>query len=223
MVELLDWAEERPLFTVTEAARATGMNRASLREKLSRLARRDELTRVERGKYTVHDDPVIYATYVETPSFLSLWSGLRFYDLTAQQPTRAQVIAATGRDDLPGVEFFVSSDMFGFGRRRYAAFEVFVADEERLLVDCLARRQVPVSELVGLVESVDVERAEECAARFGRNSVRKRVGYLVEAIRGETVDALRVSDRNYPLLDLSGPENGEKDASWRLTVNADVV
>jgi len=217
------WAEERPLFTLNDAQRATGMNRPSLREKLSRMTRRGDLVRIERGKYTVHLDPMIYATYVETPSYISLWSGLRFYDLTTQQPTKVQVIAATNRPDLAEVDFYYSDDMFGFGRERYGGFDVFVADEEKLLLDCLARKQVPVSELVALVEVVDVDRATDYALRLGRNSVKKRLGYLLDVTRGTFVEDLKVGDRNYPRLDLTRPNEGETDPRWRLTVNTDVV
>lgn len=221
MNTLLDWAATRPLFTVNEAERALEMERPSLIEKLSRLARRGDLTRIERGKYTVHDDPMVYATYVETPSFISLWSGLRYYDLTTQEPTRVQVIAASHRSDLEAVAFYVSSEMFGFGKRRYREFEIFVADQERLLVDCLSRREVPAGELGALIESVDVEKVTEYVQRMGRNSVKKRVGYLLERVRGETVEALRVRDSNYPLLDLTRPTAGRPDSKWRLTVNTD--
>lgn len=223
MNELLAWAGDRPLFTLNDAERVLDVKRPSLREKLSRMARRGELYRIERGKYTVHDDPMIYATYVETPSYVSLWSGLRFYDLTTQQPTRVQVIAATNRDDLRDIEFHYSSDMFGFGKERYDGFDVFVAEEERLLVDCLARKQVPVSALTDLVDIVDTETAVAYAQRLGRNSVKKRMGYLFEHVRGISIDELRVQDRNYPRLDLTHPDDGRKDAKWRLTVNTDVV
>jgi predicted transcriptional regulator of viral defense system len=47
MNDLLAWAGERPLFTVNDAERASGIQRASLLEKLSRLAGRGEL--VENG------------------------------------------------------------------------------------------------------------------------------------------------------------------------------
>lgn len=223
MTDLVEWAADRPLFTVNEAERALGMERPSLREKLSRLARRGDLKRIERGKYTVHDDPTIYATYVEIPSYVSFWSGLRFYDLTTQQPTRVQVVTATGRTDLESVAFYYSGLMFGFGKRRYREFDVFVADRERLLIDCLTRREVSVTDLVELVEAVDTARTVEYAERFGRNATKKRLGYLFERVRGETVEAFRVRDRNYPALDLAGPEGGASNADWRLTVNADVV
>ena len=223
MTDLAEWAAERPLFTVDEAQRATGLGRASLLERLSRMTRRGDLRRVERGKYTAHDDPVVYATYVETPSYLSFWSGLRFYDLTTQQPTGVQVVCAVNRHDLPSISFYSASDLLGFGRERYDRFEVFVAEEERLLLDCLSRDVVPVSELGELVAAVDVDVAVEYADRLGRKAVKKRLGYLLEVVRDRTVEALQVPDRNYPLLDLTRPAEGETDARWRIRVNADVV
>lgn len=222
MPSLRPWARERPCFTVNEAQRATGMRRPSLREKLSRLARRGDLTRIERGTYTVHDDPMIYATYVEIPSYLSLWSGLRFYDLTTQQPTTLQVIAAANRDGLPEISFYAATDLFGFGRERYGKFDIFVAEPERLILDCLARTHVPVSHLDELVETIDIDRAVTYATRLGRQSVTKRLGYLLETVRGETVEALRPDDRNYPVLDLTRPASGPTDAGWRLRVNTNV-
>jgi predicted transcriptional regulator of viral defense system len=222
MTELVKWAAERPLFTVNEAQRALGMKRSSLREKLSRFAQRGELQRIERGKYTVHADPVVYATYIETPSFISLWSALRYFDLTTQQPTRVQVMVPKSRSDLPAVDFYQTQAMFGFGRRRYDGFEIFVADEERLLLDCLTRNDVSVSDLTALIETVDPDRVATFAERYGSNAVRKRVGYLLERVRGVTIEDLRVPDRNYPLLDLAGPNEGQADPRWRLTVNTDV-
>lgn len=223
MPDLLKWAADQPLFTLNQAQRALDIKRASLRERLSRLARRGELVRVERGKYTVHADPVVYATYLETPAYLSLWSGLRFYDLTAQQPSRVQVVTATNREDVGTVSFYYSNRMFGFGRRRYGDFEVFVADPERLLVDCLSRDHVPVTALDELLDAVDPETAADYAERFGRDAVKKRLGYLLDHGRGVSIDALRVADRNYPRLDLTREDAGRPDANWRITVNTDAV
>lgn len=223
MADLQEWAADRPLFTLNEAERALGIKRATLREKLSRLTDRGDLIRIERGKYTVHADPVIYATHIETPSYLSLWSGLRWYDLTTQQPTHVQVIAATSRDDPEGVEFFTSKTLFGYGKHRYDGFEVFVADRERLLIDCLTRSQVSVAELTELVSVADIEKAVRYADRYGKNALKKRLGYLFEHLRGEVREDLQVDDRNYPVLDLARPVDGPTDPAWRLRVNSDAV
>ncbi len=222
MVDLLEWAADRPLFTLNDAARTVDITRESLQERLSRLSKRGEIHRVERGKYTAHEDPLIYATYVETPSYLTLWSGLRFYDLTTQLPTRVQVMTAQSRVDLDEIQFVASSNLFGFGRHRYQEFEIFVADPERLLIDCLSRTGVPVSALRELVETVEPGKCVDYAARFGRNPVNKRIGYLLEHWRGVREEELRVNDRNYPPLDLNAPRDGTVDTDWRVEVNADV-
>lgn len=77
--------------------------------------------------------------------------------------------------------------------------------------------------LAELIEAVDPDAAVQYAERLGRNSVKKRMGYLFEHVRGLDLEELRVTDRNYPALDLTGPAEGEKDTRWRVTVNADVV
>ena len=223
MVDLVEWAADRPLFTFNDAARAVDITRGSLHERLSRLTKRGDVYRVERGKYTVHEDPLIYATYVATPSYLTLWSGLRFYDITTQLPTRVQVMTAQARTDLAEIQFFASANLFGFDKQRYRGFDIFVAEPERLLLDCLSRKAVPVSELRELIDTVDPTKCVEYANRFGRNSVKKRVGYLLEHWRGVRKKELCVDDRNYPPLDLNAPRDGTIDTEWRLEVNFDAV
>jgi len=220
--ELREWAKDRPLFTLNDAERAFDIERASLRQKLSRQAQRNEIHRIERGKYTVHDDPMVYATYIEIPSYLTLWSALRYYDLTPQQPTRVQVIAASNRDDLPGIEFHQSARLFGFGQHRYDGFDIFVADAERLLLDCLAHPTVSVADLGELLEAISPARAAAYADRYGQTAMKKRVGYLLEQVHDVSLDDLRVEDRNYPLLDVAGPADGDPNSRWRLTVNGHV-
>lgn len=221
MHELTSWAADRPLFRVTDAQRHVELTPQSLHQTLHRLVDRGELHRLERGVYTAHDDPLIYATHIETPSFLSLWSGLRFYDLTTQQPTTLQVLVARARPALDKIRFYQTRALFGYGRHHYQGFEVFVADRERLLVDCLARPEVPVGALAELLAEVAVDRTITYAQRYGQAAVQKRVGYLLERHRGVDVTALRVDDRNYPPLDLAGPAKGPTDPDWRLRVNAD--
>lgn len=223
MESLHEWATERPLFTVNDVERATGGNRASLREKLSRMTKRGDLIRIERGTYTVHDDPLIYATYIETPSYLTFWSGLRYYDLTTQQPATVQVMAGISKQSLDHVRLYRSNDLFGFGKRAYRGFEIFVADPERLLIDCLSRPHVAVADLDELLDAVDPELAADYAERFGRRAVMKRVGFLLERRRDVSIERLRIRDRNYPVLDLSAPKRGENDAAWRLKVNTDAL
>ena len=221
MGELLDWAEEEPLFNLNQAERITGLERDSLKVKLSRLVKKGKLQRIEKGKYTVHEDSFIYASHVQRPSYISLWSGLDYFGLTTQEPTKTQVICSNNRKDLEDIEFYKSREMSGFRKERYRSFEIFVAEKERLLIDCLRYGNVPVDELEPLVEEIDIEKSIEYLNRFGSNPVSKRAGYLIQKLRGEKVEELKREDSNYPLLDLTKQEDGEIDSEWRLKVNND--
>lgn len=220
-MELEELAEQRPLFTLNEAERATGIEREYLREKLSRKTKKGELYRVERGKYTAHEDSMIYATHVRKPSYISLWSGLRYYNLTTQQPTKIQVITGSRRKNLEKIEFYYSSNMFGYWREQYQGFEITVAEKERLLIDILNKGEVPVDETRELVEEIEISKAVSYADRLDKNSVKKRLGFLIEEIRNQEIGELRVKDRNYNVLDLTKSEEGKNNPRWYLKVNND--
>lgn len=221
MGELLNWAEETPLFNLNQAERITGLERNSLRVKLSRLVKKGKLQRIEKGKYTVHKDSFIYASHIQRPSYISLWSGLDYFGLTTQEPTKTQVICSNNRKDLEDIEFYQSREISGFRKERYRGFEVFVAEKERLLIDCLRYGNIPVDELEALIEEIDIEKSIEYLNGFGSNPVSKRAGYLIQKVRGDILEELKQEDSNYPLLDLTRPEDGEIDSEWRLKVNND--
>jgi predicted transcriptional regulator of viral defense system len=183
--------------------------------------KKGDLKRVERGKYTAHSDPLIYATHVEKPSYISLWSGLRFYDLTPQQPTKVQVVSSSNRNNLEDIEFYYSRDIFGFEKRNYRGLEITVAEKEKLLIDILSYGKVPVSELEELVKIIDVNKTVKYCEKLGKSSVKKRTGFLIDKILGKKVKELKIDDRNYPSLDLTNPEEGKKNSEWRLKVNTD--
>ena len=219
MVDLEEWAKERPMFTLNEAERATEIGREYLRKKLSRMVRDERLYRIERGKYTFHDDPMIYATHIQKPSYLSFWSALSYYNLTTQQPTKIQVVSGKRHEDLEDFEFTFSKNMFGFRKDRYNGFEINVAEKEKLLIDVLMSDKVPLDELKELFEEVEIEKTVQYARKADRNSVKKRLGFLFENIIGEEILELQVKDGNYPLLDLTKPEKGYKSSKWGLVVN----
>ena len=221
MEDLLDFAGERPLFNLNEAQRATGHDRNYLRKKLSVLTDREDLYRVERGMYSSVDDPFVYGSFVERPSYISLWSALSFYNLTTQEPTKVQVICSKSRSDLEKVSFYSSKNVFGYSKEVYRGFEVFVADKEMLFLDVLRKGKVPLDELDELVEDLDLSKVIEYAERLESKAVSRRAGFLVEKLRGETLKGLKVKDSNYPVLDLTKSSNGVKDKEWRIEVNND--
>lgn len=228
MNEITKWAEERPLFTFKDAERNFEHDKKYLKVKLHRLVEKNKLKRIEKGKYTVHQDPVIYASHIETPSFLSLWTALRYYNLTTQQPTKIQVVTSRSKKDLENIEFHSTKKIFGYKKKMYKGFPVFIADKERLLIDCLRYRTVPVDELQELLGEIDPEKTIGYTLNLKSKALNKRIGYLLEEKRpGETEEKLEELhqdiDRNYTPLDLSKPSEGRKNSKWRIKVNTNAA
>ncbi|MEA1994382.1 MAG: type IV toxin-antitoxin system AbiEi family antitoxin domain-containing protein [Euryarchaeota archaeon] len=224
MEDIIEWAQDKPLFTINEAERASEYDREYLQLKLHRLVKRGRLMRVERGKYTVHENPMVYGTYIETPSFFSFWTALRYYNLTTQMPQMLHVISAKNRKDLSQIRFHSSNKIFGYERKRYQDFHIFVANRERLLLDCVSKSTVPVGELWELIESVDSEKMIEYCLKYDSKASTKRVGYLIETLTGKELDELHsLIDHNYTVLDLSKPQEGKKNMRWKIVVNVNVA
>ncbi len=223
MIGILKWAQGRPLFALNDLERKFGHDRNYLRLKLHRMVEKNDLVRVERGKYTVHNDPMIYATYIETPSFFSYWTALRYYDLTNQPPSRFHVVTRKNRGDLENTKFHSSKKIFGYEKKVYRDFYIFMADKERLLLDCLGKSTVPVEELKDLARETDKTKIIAYCQKFRSISLVKRVGYLLENAGKQMEELQNLIDHNYVPLDLSKPQQGERNSRWKIVVNTDVA
>ena len=87
-IKLLKILERYPVFTVNDLARILNKKQEYIKTLLYRLKKRDLVYRLERNKYTIYDDAFLVASLLYFPSYISLWSALRFYNLTEQLPKK---------------------------------------------------------------------------------------------------------------------------------------
>src|SRR3989338_3177028 len=117
-IMLLKELGKYPLFTPNDIAKIVNKSPTYIRTLLYRLHRQNLIQRIEKGKYTVYDDPLVYATYLITPSYLSLWTALRMYNLTEQQPRAVFVMVPKKRKNIKSqtvdIIFTSTKHMFGF-------------------------------------------------------------------------------------------------------------
>ena len=82
--KLMEKLKKMPLFSINDLAKITGLRPSSARMLAWRLSKRGLVTRIERAKYTAIREPLIIAAYMVRPSYIALYSALRFHDMTTQ-------------------------------------------------------------------------------------------------------------------------------------------
>ncbi len=223
-ITLLEKMRAKPVFTVADMVGEV-KNQNYARLVLHRLVKKGLATRVRRGIYTVHDDPLIFGSHLVYPSYFSLWTALRYYNLTTQLPIATQVMCSRPLEGLKVREeklvFIETRHMWGYHKESYRGFEIFMADAEKLILDALYRNSPQVSELTEAVEKSDRERLVSYCIRMGSKSIMKRLGYLLERLVGYTSEGLLTNSRDRNIVPLNPllPKSGKIDSKWGIYVN----
>lgn len=186
---------------------------------------KNKLIQIEKGKYTVHQNPLVYASSIITPSYISFRSALYYYQLTNQIPIKTQVITHRYKQDTKELLFYTSKYMFGYEKKSIDNFDLFIATKEKLLVDCLLypKAGIAIDELTQLLkESLHTQTIIEYLKKIDNLSLIKRCGYLLEAhntdIYKHFKDAIK-RDTNYILLNPYQKKGKKINQKWRLYVN----
>ncbi len=226
-IELLKELENYPLFTFNDFVRIADTTPKYARTLLYRLKKERLVFSVMKGKYTVHDDPLIFASYIYVPSYISFWTALRFYDLTEQLPREIMLATPVYRKSIKFMDapitFTRIKEFWGYRKERYGKFYIFIAEMEKCIIDSLLLRKVPLDEIFNALQTgeLDIEKLIEFAVKTKNKSLMKRLGYMLE-LCGIDVPELQKeieSDRNYIVLDWNFPKKGKKNARWKLIIN----
>ncbi len=230
--EALGELGRRPVFTSAEARSLLGKGPAYANLYLHRLKAAGRLFEVERGKFTVHDDPFIVASRIAWPSYISLWSDLRYHDLTEQAPHAVWVVTSRRRKRRriryagTDILFTVTGgrNMFGYDKRLRDGQEIFVADPEKAIIDSLLFGKVSVAEVFEIIRTnlprIRTGRLVDYAARTGSQALAKRLGLLLErAGKNPASRQLKGTYAQIIPLDRKSPRAGTVNRKWKLIEN----
>jgi len=217
---LLKQLNHYPIFTQKDLLKITKTTKKYARTLLSRLQKKSYIHRIERGKYSLYDDSLIFASYLTKHSYLSLWTALRYHNLTQQQPQNVFVMvkAPKKKITLPNtsINFIVTKHFWGYKTERYRDFDIFIAEPEKAIIDCLLAR-LPIEYVA---EAIELHQNPQKLANYARktknNSLIKRLGYLLEKYKQNSY-GLKALDYNYVQLDYT-KRKGKKDKIWRVIV-----
>ncbi len=224
-LELIKKLRQFPLFSFNEFVRLTGMSSEYARLYLFRLKKDGLIFQIERGKYSVYDDSMIFSSFINVPSYISFWTAFRFYNFTEQLPSDIMIAVPRTRTDIAfqgtNIRFFKTKYFWGYKKQRYKDFDIFLAEKEKGILDAFLLKNTPFDEIVKALQSkeYDALKLVEYGIRTKNKSLIKRVGYIMEYLGFNTEKLLKFIDNNYVLLDWNGTKKGKKIKKWKIIEN----
>lgn len=225
-IQLLKTLERYQLFTENDIAKLTNKNADYVRKLLYRLNKENLIKRIEKGKYTIYDDAMVFASYLAMPSYFSLWTALKYYGMIQQQPYALFVMSQAPKKQLKfqntQIIFKKTSHIFGYRKERYSNLDIFMAEPEKAIIDSLMFK-LPIKDIKDGLEnqSLNLEKLAYYANKTKNISLIKRLGFMLEKIKGNSYGMCAL-DGNYILFDYLGKKRGKKDSKWKLIVNAEI-
>jgi len=221
--------ESYPTFGVDTIANITGADAGYARVYLNRLEKRGLIQKIQRNVYTVQKDPLVIASRITWPSYISLWSALRYHGLTEQLPNEISVLTTSmkSRRTISAMSTNIvfhrirPEYFFGFSKVRVEGFEVFMAEPEKAILDSVLLRKASFSEIYSILkenrDKVSPDRLVDYIIVTGNGSAAKRFGWALDRLGYAAADKLKpMSYGTLIPLDYARPPSGIKNNKWGI-------
>lgn len=230
-IHLLRALERYPVFNNKTFRDLTGKGSNYARLLMHRLKKGNLIYKLGRNRYTLQKDPLVVASYIVWPAYLSAWTALRYHNFTEQLPETIWVITTRQYRKVikfhnTKIRFIIIKPKFFFGYRkeRYNDFDIFMAEPEKAINDSIIFRKVSASEIFDIVKNhvseIDSRRAADYLLRMQNKSAAKRLGYMLESAGKDCFGTLKqMIDSKYVLLDPALPMKGKKNHKWKVIEN----
>lgn len=156
---------------------------------LYELHKSNKITRIERGKYTTHDDIIIISTHITEPCYLSMWSALSIHKLTTQIPFTIELITTRKRfnreikfKNTSIIFYSVKPDMmYGFENIIWKEqIRIPVANPEKTIIDILYFKSIPAEEIDEIIDQIDKKKLLSYAKLTHKKYIIKKVEELIK-------------------------------------------
>lgn len=236
----------RSIFSIADAADLLNTPRGAASDMVLRLFQKRKLQRIEKAKYLLlppgawqtgeySEHGLVLASHLIQPCYVSFWSAINYYGWTEQ--ISRTVFVATPRQKKQVVFQGITvrfirlhrDKFFGFESQQVGDQSVFMADPEKVIVDCLDQPRYcgDLAEAAKAIwnghKVIDIAKLLGYMKRMKNGAIAKRLGYLTELLGIIEPGFLRKLQQSltagYSKLDPLGPDQGNYDARWRMRVN----
>ena len=96
-LQIIKKLEKYATFNVDTISNIIDKDKTYAKVYLNRLKNKDIIKQIQRNVYTVQEDPLIIASRIIWPSYISLWAAFRYHNLTEQIPNRISVVTTRAK------------------------------------------------------------------------------------------------------------------------------
>ena len=230
------------IITIDKASNILKIKKRKLWDIFHRLEKKLWLERIEKGKYMIVpfyakkgwlEHPFVIASNLIKNYYISYRTALAHYGLTEQIPVYIY-IATTERKNKS--EYKLQNYIFKFiriNKKKFFGFksisisnkEVFIAEKEKVIIDCLDKEKYAgtIIEVVKALNNKDinVNKLKKYAINMNNYSLIRRLGYLLEMLKKDCsgLEKKVGSYRNIYLSTILPAKNVETNKKWKLIIN----
>lgn len=230
-IKLLDKLRKYPVFDAGEVAKILNCDKKYANLVLNRLYNKKVVKRIEFGKYTLCNLAQTIATHLVSPSYISGWYALRYYNLTEQLPQQIDVLT-TKKKNKKLLIFNKEKIKYTTVDKKYL-FEFFnevseqhtmsIASIEKTIVDCLYFDLAPLSVIVQAIktgeEKISLERIKKICLKLKNKQFLKKIGIIFDSLDYDFYNSFKKHLDYNPLFfdkNLCGLLNKVKLKRWRV-------
>ncbi|MBN1860859.1 MAG: hypothetical protein JW840_05295 [Candidatus Thermoplasmatota archaeon] len=231
-IQVLKRLATYPTFNINTVATIIEKDLPYARLHVNRLKQRGLIHQLQRNVYTVHTDPLIIASRICWPSYISLWAALRYHNLTEQLPHTITIITTQKKSrreiSLSNTKIIFEQIrpqwFFGFTKITISDFEIFMAEPEKALIDALLLKRISASEIYSILQThskeLSTEHLIEYIQKTQNKALAKRFGWMLSSLGCQHLAKLKQMTYETVIpLDHSRPLKGKKDSDWGVFIN----
>jgi len=216
------------IFTINDLKKITGLNEETIYVYVSRMLKKGYIYKIEKGKYSICQDPFIVSTQIVYPSYISFLTALYLHGKTTQTINEIFVATSKRKKEIGtfGMKIkFIKLNpkfMFGFKRIEKANGYIFLADLEKAIIDSLyLPRYCSLTEVFSALKDANIEKLLIYNSKLKIEAINRRLGYMFDLLGIKT--DLKIRSKAVYKLNPSLKSLGKFNSKWRLYVNEVLV
>jgi len=230
-IKLLDELRKYPVFNAEEVAKILDCDKKYANLVLTRLHNKKAIKKIAFGKYTLCNLAQTIATHLVSPSYITGWYALGFYNLTEQLPQQIDVLTIKKKNkkivifNNEKIRYLTVDKkyLFEFFNEVSEQYTMDIASIEKTIIDCLYFDLAPLSVVIQAIkiekEKISLERIKKICLKLKNKQFLKKIGIVFDSLGYDLYNNFKkYLDYNPLFIDknLCGLLDKSKLKKWRV-------